>query len=97
MFQLFRTWFRRRPPPAFHLIMYTRQGCHLCEDAWRLLVDEQEKYGFTLEQTDVDSDDRLRAEFGEQVPVVTVNGQVRFRGGVNKVLLHRLLQAGTRR
>ena len=37
----------------------------------------------------------LVALYGEQVPVVTVDGKVRFRGGVNRVLLQRLLEAET--
>jgi hypothetical protein len=48
---------------------------------------------------DVDSDPELAAEFGESVPVVTVNGKVRFRGCVSPVLLDRLLrmEAASRR
>ncbi len=42
---------------------------------------------------DVDADPQLAAQFGECVPVVTVNGKIRFRGRVNPVLLERLLQA----
>jgi hypothetical protein len=42
---------------------------------------------------DVDTQESLAIQFGEQVPVVTVNGQIRFRGGINPVLLTRLLRA----
>ena len=77
--------------------MYTREGCHLCQDAWQLLSAAQKRHGFTLEAVDVDGDPELVALYGEWVPVVTVNGEVRFRGGVNKVLLDRLLEAASRR
>jgi glutaredoxin len=73
--------------------MYTRAGCHLCDDAWALLRKAQERDGFVLEAVDVDSDTALAAQFGECVPVVTVNEKVRFRGGVNATLLHRFLRA----
>jgi glutaredoxin len=76
-----------------HLCMFTRRGCHLCEDVWALLERAQRRHHFLLESVDVDSDADLRARFGDQVPVVTVNGKVRFRGGVNEVLLERLLAA----
>lgn len=76
--------------------MYTRQGCHLCEEAWLLLEAEQRRHGFTLEAIDVDTDPALVAAHGDTVPVVTVNGQVRFRGVVNRVLLERLLHAEAR-
>ena len=73
--------------------MYTRQGCHLCEQAWRQLRQAQRRYGFTLTTVNVDTDAELEDRYGLQVPVVTVNRRVRFRGGVNAVLLERLLQA----
>jgi glutaredoxin len=91
-----RTWWK---PPARHLkqwriILYTRQGCHLCDTAWDLLVDARRQHGFTLEQVDIDTDPALVAEHGLEVPVVSVNGKARFRGVVNAVLLQRLFDAG---
>jgi hypothetical protein len=72
--------------------MYTRQGCHLCEEAWDILEAAQKKFTFDLRQTDVDTDPTLVELYGLLVPVVTVDGEVRFRGKVNAVLLHRLLR-----
>ena len=77
--------------------MYTRQGCHLCEDAWDILQTAQKKYAFRLQQIDVDTDAALAEQYGLLVPVVTVDGEVRFRGKVNAVLLHRLLRARSAR
>ena len=74
--------------------MYTRGGCHLCEAAWQLLTDAQQRHGFSLRQVDIDTDPALVAEHGEHVPVVSVNSKVRFRGVVNPVLLRRLFEAG---
>jgi glutaredoxin len=74
--------------------MYTRQGCHLCEAAWDLLSAEQRRQGFSLEKVDVDTDPALVTEHGLHVPVVVVNGKVRFRGVVNAVLLRRVFDAG---
>jgi hypothetical protein len=72
--------------------MYTRQGCHLCEEAWAILQAAQKKYSFRLRQVDVDTDPALVEQHGLHVPVVTVDGVVRFRGRVNAVLLRRLLR-----
>ncbi len=71
--------------------MYTRQGCHLCEEAWEQLEQAQQRHGFALRQVDVDSDPQRVREFGDCVPVVTIDGRVRFRGRVNRILLERLL------
>lgn len=76
-----------------NVVMYTRVGCHLCEDAWTYLVQEQQRWGYDLRQEDVDRDPELRSRFGECVPVVTVDGKLRFRGKVNPVLFQRLMHA----
>jgi glutaredoxin len=80
----------RRPDPPRAVVLYTRQGCHLCEDAHALLGRLRRRYGFTLTAVDVDADPALVAEHGEHVPVVAIDGRVRFRGVVNPVLLRRL-------
>ncbi len=73
------------------VVMYTRQGCHLCEEAWEILEKSQRRFGFTLRRVDVDTDQALVELYGLQVPVVALDGKVRFRGKVNAVLLDRLL------
>ena len=85
-------WRRRRTEPT-RVVMYTRHGCHLCEEAWRLLEEVQGRYALELEAVDVDGDPELVRLHGERVPVVLVNGQERFRGGLNRALLERLLRA----
>jgi glutaredoxin len=74
-------------------LLYTRSGCHLCATALERLQREQRRHHFDLAVVDVDEDPDLEARYGTCVPVVTVNGKVRFRGGVNPVLLARLLTA----
>jgi len=84
---------RRRRRPDLQVTMFTRRGCHLCADAWALLERAQRTHGFALEAKDVDAAPEWVAAYGECVPVVLVNGKVRFRGKVNEVLLQRLLDA----
>ena len=71
-----RTWWRGHPASLlhWHVVMYTRRGCHLCEQAWELLEQARGRYGFTLEEVDVDTDPELAARYGREVPVVMVNG-----------------------
>jgi hypothetical protein len=73
--------------------LYTRSGCHLCDLAWERLQATQRRHGFQLEAVSIDGRPDLEAQFGDDVPVVTVNGRVRFRGTVNDALLMRLLRA----
>ncbi len=79
--------------PDLHFVFYTRRGCHLCDAAWRIVAEAQRRHGFALDAVDVDAAPELAARYGDCVPVVTVNGRLRFRGAVNRVLLQRLLDA----
>jgi glutaredoxin len=88
-------WFgsgRRPERQPLRIRVYTRPGCHLCEEAWRLLEALQERYGFLLEAVNVDDSAELAQRYGEQVPVVLVNDKVRLWGRVNLFLLERLLR-----
>src|SRR5262245_40063518 len=69
----------RRAP---QVTLYTRQGCHLCDDAQALLVE----CGLQPQLVDIDADPTLRARYSECVPVVEIDGKVRFRGRVDRVL-----------
>ncbi|MBM4003866.1 MAG: glutaredoxin family protein [Planctomycetes bacterium] len=69
------------------VIVYTRSGCHLCDDAIELLRAE----GLAPDCIDIDADAQLAAKYTECVPVVVIDGVERFRGRVNSVLLRRLL------
>lgn len=69
--------------------IYTRAGCHLCEQAQELLA----RYGIIAKLVDIDGDPTLRAQYNECVPVVWIDGKERFRGIVDECLLRRLLSA----
>ena len=70
------------------VLLFTRAGCHLCEEAEALLV----RHGLTPLKIDVDADPQLREKYDTCVPVVVIDGKERFRGRVNEVLLKRLLK-----
>jgi glutaredoxin len=88
----------RRHPRTDHLTftVYSRAQCCCCHKALDVLQDAQRRFGFALEEVDIDRDPDLVLKFDTEVPVVAVNGKVRFRGVVNPALLERLLLAESR-
>ena len=60
------------------VILYTRAGCHLCEEAERVLRAEQVAAGFALELVDIDRDPELVRRYRVRVPVVALDGQDLF-------------------
>ena len=57
--------------------LYTREGCHLCDEARSRILELRDELGpFELSEVDIDADDRLHAAFLERIPVVEVDGRV---------------------
>jgi glutaredoxin len=69
------------------VVLYTRAGCHLCDDALAVL----QRHGLSPRLVDIDSESAFRERYNECVPVVEIDGKERFRGRVNEMLLSRLL------
>lgn len=70
------------------VVLYTRQDCPLCDEAHDLLVQA----GLRPQLRDVDQQPELIKCFGNCVPVVEINGKIRFRGRIHAGLLRRLLR-----
>jgi glutaredoxin len=94
--QRLRALLSRKQSTPLEICFYTRQGCCLCDDAWATLTRISAEFGITPSSVDVDSIPELKMTYGDDVPVVTIGGKVRFRGHVNAVLLRRLLRAEMR-
>ena len=62
------------------LVLVTRQGCHLCDEALALLRD----LGHEPELADVDADDRLHDLYDWRVPVVLVDDRVVAEGKITR-------------
>ena len=89
---------RRPSSDIAHLsfVIYSRDACTCCHKALELLKDYQSRHYFSVEVVDVDSDPLLAHEYGLHVPVITVNGKVRFKGRIDHALIDRLLVGETR-
>jgi hypothetical protein len=74
------------------LVLYTRAGCHLCDEA-RVVLERYGAFLPPIEPVDIDADPGLIARFSTCVPVVEMDEKVRFRGRINELLLRRLIAA----
>jgi len=64
------------------LTLYTRAGCHLCEEMKAALAPLAREFGARIVEVDVDQADELRALYGNDVPVLFL--------GSRKAAKHRL-------
>ena len=75
-----------------HLLVYSKPGCHLCEEAVRVLTQFQTQVPFTLEEVNIEDDPALFAKYGEQIPVVLLNGEFLFEYAVDEDILRQKLE-----
>ena len=52
------------------LVLYSREGCHLCDDARAVL----ERIGHPFEEVDIEADPDLHRRYLERIPVVALDG-----------------------
>ena len=65
--------------------IYSRPGCHLCDEAKEIIERVQHRIGFALRIIDIERDPELEKEYGDQIPVVFIDGQKMFRYHVDEV------------
>ena len=78
------------------VILYTRPGCHLCEEAKTSIHAAGCDDELTLEEINVDLDPELRGRYDDQIPVVLINGTKAFKYRVDPREFKRKLRRLTR-
>jgi len=73
--------------------IYSRQGCHLCDDAFNTIESMREELKFEIEVINIDEDAELVKLYSDQVPVIHIDGNhhdfykvdpTRFRSSLEK-------------
>ena len=65
------------------MIVYSRPGCHLCEEAKLAIQSAGVSDRFTLAEINIESDEELLRKYQYDIPVVTIDGREVFRHRVN--------------
>ena len=74
------------------LTPYSRPGCCLCEDMKAVLAEVELDPPFDLEEIDISTQAELEERFGQEIPVLFVNGRKAFKYRVTSRELHRRLR-----
>jgi glutaredoxin len=57
------------------ITVYSRHGCHLCENAVNTLEGMREELAFTIDVIYIDGNPELEKLYGNEVPVIHINGE----------------------
>jgi len=61
------------------LTFYSRPDCCLCEDMKTVLAQVRRDTPFDLEEIDIETDPELESRYGQEIPVLFVNGRKAFK------------------
>jgi glutaredoxin len=75
------------------ITLYTREGCHLCEEARTQILPLLREFGATLREVDIDDDPALHDQYTDDVPVIFVGSQMAAQHRIDAGRLRRLLEA----
>ena len=75
------------------VVLYSRPGCHLCDDAHAVIEAVRQETPFELEIRDISGDLPLIMLYGHDIPVVTIDGKEAFRHRLTAPELWRALLA----
>jgi glutaredoxin len=77
------------------LTLYSRRGCHLCDDMKAVIarVTTEHAVDVALEEIDISTDADLESRYGTEIPVLLLNGRKVAKYRVTDGELARMLSA----
>jgi glutaredoxin len=77
--------------------LYSRPGCHLCDEMKALVGRVARSHPVTLQEIDISKDAELERLYGLEIPVLIVNGRKAAKYRISEEALVRILRAGEER
>ena len=74
------------------MTLYTRPGCHLCEEAKTAIAPLLREFGATLREVNVDEDPILQERYGWDVPVIFLGPRKVAKHQINREQFRRQLR-----
>ena len=71
--------------------IYSRPGCHLCDDMKAVVKNVARTIPLTLEEIDISTDAALEAQYGLEIPVLMIGGKKAAKYRIAEDALVRIL------
>ncbi|TXK18599.1 glutaredoxin family protein [Homoserinibacter sp. GY 40078] len=79
--------------PDPRLTLLGKPGCHLCDDARAIVSEVAAERGLEVEERNILEDERLLAQYAEEIPVLLIDDRVHTIWRVDPDRLRRALDA----
>ncbi|MCF6095386.1 glutaredoxin family protein [Microaerobacter geothermalis] len=80
----------------FHITIYTRKGCSLCDKAKAIVEKVAQDYPIQLELFDITTDPEIEAKYTDVIPVIHIDGEEVFVSKMAELWLRRELDGRIR-
>ena len=62
-----------------HVTLYTKPGCHLCEEARQEMIAAGIEDEYTFEEVNIEEDAQIYDRYRFEIPVITIDGHKAFK------------------
>jgi len=76
---------------VIRVTIYSRPGCHLCDDMKALVQRVARTIPIALEEVDISTDSALEAQYGLEIPVLLVEGKKAAKYRIEEEELRKVL------
>ena len=75
------------------LTLYSRPGCHLCDDMKAIVAPVARELGCALHEIDISGRPELESRFGQEIPVLFIGARKAFKYRLTESELRRRLRS----
>ncbi len=71
--------------------IYSRPGCHLCDQMKSVVASVSARMPLAIEEIDISRDALLEQRYGEQIPVLLIDGKIAAKYRISEEEFERVL------
>ena len=76
-----------------HVIVYSRPGCHLCDEAKEAIAQAHCEESYTLDEINIETSGDLLKKYRFDIPVICIGGVESFRHRVDTTEFRKMIEA----
>jgi hypothetical protein len=88
---------RTQRNPLIQVTIYSRPGCHLCDDMKAIVGRVAQQVPFALAEVDISLDRELEGLYGLEIPVLMIDGKKAAKYRITEGELRRILEGRTKK
>lgn len=75
------------------IVVYSKPGCHLCEDALQLLKELRAQFDLAIEEIDITTDRTLFKNYFDKIPVLLIDDHTTLAAPITKQDIFKVLSS----